>query len=630
MPDPPDRDQNRGQGDGRSDLAGRDDEDGLYMDNDFREMHLTAEDHARDPSSRYDLMDLLGTGNFGKVYKARDMHTDKIVAIKQIDLENTDDDFSEIQEEIAHLQACDSPQITRYYGSFVKGYKLWIIMEFLAGSINDLLKPAPFSEANIAVTMREMLMGLEYLHSIGKIHRDIKAANVLISEEGDIKLADFGVSSQLSNAMSRRFTFVGTPFWMAPEVIARQSGYDTKADIWSLGITAFELAKGEPPHADKHPMKVVFHIPQAPPPRLDAREGWSDEFMDFVASCLEKDPEARPSASNLLTHPFIRQAGSKRSLIRLINRYAEWKAQHKRRSDKPVAPTMESYPDMTMMSEWNFDGTVKGMTVVGLPGKDSGRPEAPEQPGALGRLGEEYEEDPSGSSLRGERARLETVVVNSNREHIQTPLPRHDLAVDLVEVRAQHERQISIASDTESVSSAQQTVKPSKMPASPPRQPREPTAFGKASGAKAVLSSSQSKTADVLIDEAVLPAINKALKNAANAAEVQALQSMQQGFRILGASNPELADQLMLDMLAGIRENGTVRAHLTRKAKAQASLENVRDSFQNGPSKPTIEEQVTPQGPIGEKQTKDGYQIADVLYLRWLDNLRLKWPLGGT
>lgn len=123
----------------------------------------------------------------------------------------------------------------------------------------------------------------------------------------------------------------------------------------------------------------------------------------------------RPLATNLLAHPFVRQAGSKRSLIRLINRYAEWKAQHKRRNEKPAAPTVESYPDATMMSEWNFDGTVKGMTVVGLAGKDSGRPA---EPGALGRLGEEYEEDPSGSSLRGERARLETVVVAEHKEAV--------------------------------------------------------------------------------------------------------------------------------------------------------------------------------------------------------------------
>lgn len=123
----------------------------------------------------------------------------------------------------------------------------------------------------------------------------------------------------------------------------------------------------------------------------------------------------RPSASDLLSHPFIRQAGSKRSLVRLINRYAEWKAQHKRRNEKPAAPTMESYPDATMMSEWNFDGTVKGMTVVGLAGKDSGRPV---ETGELGRLGEEYEEDPSGSSLRGEKARLETVVVVEHKEQV--------------------------------------------------------------------------------------------------------------------------------------------------------------------------------------------------------------------
>ncbi|XP_036387392.1 serine/threonine-protein kinase 4-like [Megalops cyprinoides] len=284
-----------------------------------RQLKKLSEDSlTKQPEEVFDVLEKLGEGSYGSVFKANYKETGEIVAIKQVPVES---DLQEIIKEISIMQQCNSPHVVRYYGSYFKNSDLWIVMEYCgAGSVSDIirLRNKTLTEDEIATILQSTLKGLEYLHFMRKIHRDIKAGNILLNAEGQAKLADFGVAGQLTDTMAKRNTVIGTPFWMAPEVI-QEIGYNCVADIWSLGITAIEMAEGKPPYADIHPMRAIFMIPTNPPPTFRNPDAWSEPFRDFVVQCLVKNPENRAAATQLLQHPFIKNAKPSSILRALIN-----------------------------------------------------------------------------------------------------------------------------------------------------------------------------------------------------------------------------------------------------------------------------------------------------------------------
>lgn len=247
----------------------------------------------------------IGRGSFGDVYRGKSLETSDVVAVKAIDLERAEDDIPLLLQEVSALRDLRSDYITNYWNVVCQGVTMFIVMEYCdGGSCSDLLRTYKhgMDDGMVSFIMRGTLLGLDYLHDNNIIHRDVKAANILLTTEGQVKLADFGVSGRLKP--DNRRTFVGTPYWMAPEIVTRQSGYDEKVDIWSLGITVVELRTGKVPHCDEEPMKALLHVNDRPAPVLESRE-YGSHICNFTKQCLQKDPASRSTVKALLKTRFI-------------------------------------------------------------------------------------------------------------------------------------------------------------------------------------------------------------------------------------------------------------------------------------------------------------------------------------
>eukprot|EP01130_Rhizamoeba_saxonica_P003821 TRINITY_DN1583_c0_g3_i2.p1 TRINITY_DN1583_c0_g3~~TRINITY_DN1583_c0_g3_i2.p1 ORF type:complete len:605 (-),score=123.16 TRINITY_DN1583_c0_g3_i2:142-1956(-) len=278
------------------------------------------------PTHRFENLKKIGEGGVGVIYSAEDKKTYGKVAIKEMELKPSQVD--QLISEMAIMKSCVHPNIVEFIDGYLVNQKLWVVMELMdGGCLTDVLdefRSIKMTEGQIAQVCKDSLLGLSYVHNQHRIHRDIKSDNILLNSKGEVKLADFGFSAQLTQDRAKRTSIIGTPYWMPPEMIQGEE-YGTKVDIWSLGIMIMEMAEGEPPYMDYPPLRALFLITTKGIPNLKKPKLWSDDMKDFLTKCLTVEPSNRPTSNEMLDHPFINSATGKEGIMELLFEVEQWK-----------------------------------------------------------------------------------------------------------------------------------------------------------------------------------------------------------------------------------------------------------------------------------------------------------------